>query len=73
MCLLFISVEPQIAVEPRNGVLIVKEGEPANLKCNVLKGKPAPEVIWRRKARMSFLFFLYFCETGKADGAEYSD
>ena len=60
MCLLFISVEPQIAVEPRNGVLIVKEGEPANLKCNVLKGKPAPEVIWRRKARMSFLFFLSF-------------
>lgn len=40
---------PQI--RPANGHLVVHQGDPATLSCDILKGSPTPEITWRRKVR----------------------
>ena len=59
VCFVFISVAPEIRPVPSDGVLIVKEGEPASLSCEIVKGSPTPEITWRRKVR----FFCTFCNS----------
>jgi hypothetical protein len=49
-------VAPEIRTVPADGVLIVKEGEPATLACEITKGNPTPEITWRRKVGHT-----YFC------------
>ena len=49
MFFFFISVAPEIRAVPSEGVLIVKEGEPASLACEIIKGNPTPEITWKRK------------------------
>jgi len=46
-----IRVAPQIRRVPENGHLVVYQGEPATLGCDILAGNPTPEMIWRRKER----------------------
>eukprot|EP00090_Calanus_glacialis_P042234 TRINITY_DN7496_c0_g1_i1.p1 TRINITY_DN7496_c0_g1~~TRINITY_DN7496_c0_g1_i1.p1 ORF type:complete len:508 (+),score=142.78 TRINITY_DN7496_c0_g1_i1:62-1585(+) len=43
-----IRVKPEISTTPEE-VLIVNEGSPASLECNVVSGTPTPEVKWVRK------------------------
>ena len=50
----YISVAPQIRPVPHNGHLVVYQGKPATLSCDVLKGNPTPEITWRRKVRKNF-------------------
>lgn len=51
MSLCFLSVAPQIQPNPANGILEVREGEPATLGCKITKGSPMPEIKWTRKVR----------------------
>jgi len=46
-----IRVAPQIRSIPENGHLVVYQGEPATLGCDILAGNPTPEITWRRKER----------------------
>jgi len=46
-----IRVAPQIRSIPENGHLVVYQGEPASLGCDILAGNPTPEITWRRKER----------------------
>lgn len=46
-----IRVAPAVESVPANGQMIVMEGEPATLQCNLIRGSPEPEIKWRRKAR----------------------
>jgi len=46
-----IRVAPQIRPVPHNGHLVVYQGKPATLSCDVLKGNPTPEITWRRKEK----------------------
>ena len=46
---------PQIRSIPENGHLVVYQGEPASLGCDILAGSPTPEITWRRKVN----FFCY--------------
>jgi hypothetical protein len=48
------SVAPEIRAIPEEGLLVVKEGEPANLACEILKGSPTPEITWKRKVRRKY-------------------
>ena len=41
-------VKPEISTSPEE-VLIVNEGSPASLECNIVSGTPTPEVKWVRK------------------------
>ena len=41
-------VKPEISTTPEE-VLIVNEGSPASLECNIVSGTPTPEVKWVRK------------------------
>ena len=59
MFFFFISVAPEIRAVPSEGVLIVKEGEPASLACEIIKGNPTPEITWKRKVRQIKQFFPY--------------
>ena len=34
---------------PSNGIIVTKTGQSVTLACQVTKGRPAPEVEWRRK------------------------
>ena len=43
------SVAPAVESVPANGQMIVMEGEPATLQCNLIRGSPEPEIKWRRK------------------------
>ena len=56
----YISVAPQIRPVPHNGHLVVYQGKPATLSCDVLKGNPTPEITWRRKVRKNFKISFYF-------------
>ena len=60
MFFFFISVAPEIRAVPSEGVLIVKEGEPASLACEIIKGNPTPEITWKRKVRQFKQFFPFF-------------
>ncbi|XP_059095185.1 igLON family member 5-like [Tigriopus californicus] len=46
-----IRVKPMIRPNPTNGLVVVYEGEPATLGCEILKGSPMPDLIWTRKER----------------------
>ena len=36
---------------PYNGIQVVETGASVELKCDIVKGSPAPEMTWRRKER----------------------
>jgi len=46
-----IRVAPVIRPVPPSGRLVVYQGKPATLSCDILKGNPTPEITWRRKER----------------------
>lgn len=46
-----IRVKPEVQPNPSNGLVVVHEGEPATLGCEILKGSPMPDLIWTRKER----------------------
>jgi len=53
----FLSVAPEIRTDPKDGVLVVKENQPASMGCEVTKGDPKPVVTWRRKVISQVNFF----------------
>ena len=59
-CPIFIPVRPEIRPVPKTGLVVVREGEPAELGCKVTRGSPEPEVRWTRKVRKSMFRFNYF-------------
>eukprot|EP00096_Caligus_rogercresseyi_P000157 TRINITY_DN1043_c0_g1_i4.p1 TRINITY_DN1043_c0_g1~~TRINITY_DN1043_c0_g1_i4.p1 ORF type:complete len:469 (-),score=111.82 TRINITY_DN1043_c0_g1_i4:484-1890(-) len=46
-----IRVAPKVRPNPSSGLLIVNEGEPATLACDMIKGNPPPSMTWKRKER----------------------
>jgi hypothetical protein len=46
-----VRVRPEVEPEPASGKLVVRAGAPANLRCRVVRGSPAPELTWRRQSR----------------------
>jgi len=44
-----IRVRPEVEPTPSNGIIVTKTGQSVTLACQVTKGRPAPEVEWRRK------------------------
>ena len=49
----FVTVAPKIRPVPANGRLVVYQGEPATLSCDIIKGDPTPEITWKRKVSKS--------------------
>lgn len=46
-----IRVAPVIQPVPANGLLVVRQGQPATLGCDIISGNPLPEITWKRKQR----------------------
>ena len=45
------SERPEVLAVPRSGHLTVVAGEVAELKCEVTRGSPRPDITWKREVR----------------------
>ena len=45
------SERPEVLAVPRSGHLTVVAGEAAELRCEVTRGSPRPDITWKREVR----------------------
>ena len=45
------SERPEVLAVPRSGHLTVVAGEVAELRCEVTRGSPRPDITWKREVR----------------------
>ena len=64
------SVRPEIVTKPIK-LLVVKEGDTAQISCEVLTGHPAPKLIWRTPVGVIDGANVRLSKTYKEQAGEY--
>ncbi len=54
----FVAVKPVLRPIPKTGLVVVHEGEPAELGCKLVKGSPEPKITMSRKVSFHVLEFI---------------
>ena len=49
------SERPEVLAVPRSGHLTVVAGEVAELRCEVTRGSPRPDITWKREVRREWI------------------